>query len=91
MKTEPNHPVSLVDNNEQYCLTTDKHGNSTPAYGLTKREYFVAMAMQGMLANSASQDALNQKPLSYANAAEIAEMACWQADALITALNKENK
>lgn len=57
--------------------------------GLTKREYFAAMAMQGMLANSYS-DGVTQ-PLSSANNIQIAEMAVSQADALIAELNKEPK
>lgn len=52
---------------------------------LTKREYFSAMAMQGMLANSYN-DGCTQ-PLSTANAQQIAELAVGQADALIKELN----
>lgn len=49
-------------------------------YGLTKREYFAAMAMQGMLASDAE------------GLAELkAEYAVAFADALIAKLNKEVK
>lgn len=48
--------------------------------GLTKREYFAAMAMQGMLSNSAT---------SYGTFDELAQSAIDQADALLAALATE--
>lgn len=57
--------------------------------GLTKREYFAAIAMQGLLANSYQQDFLNQSPLSLASNEEIAKMAINQADKLILFLEEE--
>ena len=39
-KTKPNEPINIVEYNNNYIST-----------GLTKREYFAAMAMQGLLAN----------------------------------------
>lgn len=44
MKTEPNESAfpEVNHDNPQF---------SYPTYGLTKREYFTAMAMQGLLAN----------------------------------------
>lgn len=47
--------------------------------GLTKREFFAAMAMQGMLSE------FSNSPLP------LAERAVHQADALIQELNKESK
>jgi len=47
--------------------------------GLTKREYFAAMAMQGMIANSANEE----------TAERFAFAAVGMADALIEALNKK--
>lgn len=47
--------------------------------GLTKREYFAAMAMQGLLAHESSNS------LSFE---QTADAACIQADALIKALNE---
>jgi len=49
--------------------------------GLTKREYFAALAMQGFLAEGA---------VSRAHIGEIAESSVQTADALIEALNKES-
>lgn len=49
--------------------------------GLTKREYFAAMAMQGLLAGSYDSMAMGY--------ASISEAAVGHADALIEALNKE--
>jgi len=46
-------------------------GGGAIAIGLTKREYFAALAMQGMLANSYQQDFLNQSPLSLASGSQI--------------------
>ena len=50
-----------------------------PKLGLTKREYFAAMAMQGMCANS---------DYTHNSQSAIAEWSVKQADALIEALNK---
>ena len=62
--------------------------------GLTKRELFAAMAMQGMLAMMADRKiavALNQESKARGLTAEqyIASNATLQADALIAELNKE--
>ena len=80
MKTNPNEPVGISFNQD---------GEVGQSYGLTKREYFAALAMQGLLANSYQQDFCNQTPLSLANNSEIATIAVLQADALIAELNKE--
>lgn len=50
--------------------------------GLTKREYFAAMAMQGLLAHESSTS------MSFE---QTAEAACIQADALIKALNENQQ
>jgi len=57
-----------------------KDGSEIVNMGLTKREYFAAMAMQGMHANSSFT-----KIWTYEN---IAEWSVQQADSLIEALNK---
>jgi len=49
-------------------------------YGLTKREYFAAMAMQGLWASVRNE--------YYTEYEKIAAMAVLQADALINELNK---
>lgn len=66
------------------CQELDGQGNPREAmsYGLTKRERFAAMAMQGMLANTA---------LTYRTFKEKL-IAAWSvdcADALIAELNKD--
>jgi hypothetical protein len=66
--TYPNAGAYPANNNE----TTDE--------GLTKREYFAAMAMQGILARGFNPDLFEK------NGSEIA--VNW-ADALINALNKQ--
>lgn len=53
---------------------------------ISKREYFAAIAMQGLLANSYSNGV--SMPLSEANEQEIADMAVSQADALIKSLGE---
>lgn len=55
-------------------------GNDAPNDGLTKREYFAAMAMQGLLAC----------PNSVNMAQDIAKGAIIMADQLIIELNKTN-
>lgn len=65
-------------------------GGGAVAIGLTKREYFAAMALQGMLANSYHQDFLNQTPLSLASKNQIASLAVDQANSLIEALEADD-
>jgi hypothetical protein len=55
-------------------------GNDAPQDGLTKREYFAAMAMQGLLAC----------PNNVNMAQDIAKGAVIMADQLIIELNKTN-
>jgi hypothetical protein len=55
-----------------------KDGSEIVNMGLTKREYFAAMAMQGLLSTV---------PESF-NGTEIAQLSVNMADALIEALNK---
>jgi hypothetical protein len=50
--------------------------------GLTKREYFASMAMQGLIVNRHAQDLHDQT--------KVAKFAVEMADALIDALNKTN-
>lgn len=53
-------------------------GADSPQEGLTKREYFAAMAMQGMLANT------------YTHYGSIPNDAVCMADSIIEQLNKES-
>lgn len=71
--------------NHNDSVNYDGHRN----FGLTKREYFAAFAMQGMLANSFSNGA--SQPLSEASRHEIALLAVEQADALIVYLNNNQR
>ena len=68
MKTEPNESMHPIADN---VLTCDK--------GLTKREYFAAMAMQGICANANERLARR----------EVAEKAVLIADHLIQQLNQQ--
>ncbi|HNC40313.1 MAG TPA: hypothetical protein PK522_00865 [Nitrosomonas sp.] len=88
MKTNPNdlaYPLpnhNFTDKNrEQYIARL--------APGLTKREYFAAMAMQGLNANGELVKALAIKGDVDYPGEFIATMACNSADALIDELNKE--
>jgi hypothetical protein len=72
MKTEPNEPINTV-----HYVTKGREDK----YGLTKREYFAAMAMQGMMANSAISD-----PFKY-----VAQNSIIMADELIEELNSYSK
>jgi len=74
MSTGKNDPINPI-------------GEGALAIGLTKREYFAAFAMQGMLANSFNDN--HKMPFSYADHAQIAYMAVSQTDQLIEELNKE--
>jgi hypothetical protein len=75
MKTYPNdtaHPV--IHQNQDGTIQYDVN------FGLTKREYFVAMAMQGMLSADTGFDRIT---MDY-----IAESAVMQADIIIEKLNE---
>jgi hypothetical protein len=69
------HPNSLLNP----TILNFPDGSSNVNIGLTKREYFAAMAMQGISANGISNGKLFET---------IAEWSVKQADALIEALNK---
>lgn len=63
-----------IEENDNLCVTE--------ALGLTKREHFAAMALQGCLVNA------ERNGLSFVNAAE---EAVRQADALLVALQQSDK
>lgn len=86
MKTNANDPIdwSLVQLQE----TSPNGIHECRMGGLTKREYFAAMAMQGLLANSEwMQEYEGGKYLMHNEV--ISEVSVNLADALINALNKE--
>jgi len=58
-------------------------GIDSPQEGLTKREYFASMAMQGMLANNAEGNTEWDYEI-------IAKHSCKAADALINQLNQKS-
>lgn len=72
MKTHPNDSANPVQINGDVDSCN---------YGLTKREYFAALAIQGLLSNSSLKTDVK----------EDVETAVWAADALVEALNKESK
>jgi hypothetical protein len=75
MKTEPNEPIRVNGG-----AWNDESQHTHAGRGLTKREYFAAMAMQGILACSEGGTFESVK-----------EFAVKHADALIAELNKEKK
>lgn len=84
MKTQPNDPISQVLHKDGSPLTNSRqHKNSGVLVGLTKREYFMSLAIQGLCANS------NYSPNEIKNGAcvDIAEAAIYIVDAAINALN----
>lgn len=56
--------------------------------GLSKKEYFAALAVQGILANSIGSMDSVESSISLADETSIAEWAVKQADALIEELKK---
>ena len=66
METKPNEPIHTIEYNNNYISN-----------GLTKREYFAAMALQGLLADR-----------KLGSIQEHAEYAVKLADALIEELSK---
>ena len=67
-KTHGDSPINTIEYNNNYIYT-----------GLTKREYFAVMAMQGIIANKDGLDIKIER---------IVESAVDTADALIEELNK---
>lgn len=71
MKTDPNEAITAI-------VAKCDDGTSIQEFGLTKREYFAAIAMQGMISQH------GESGLHYS----AAEIAVQFADQLIDALNK---
>lgn len=73
----------ITGNEPAYPLSPD--GNKELGYneGLTIRQHFTAMAMQGLLANVAIQENLSMTP------SRVAEEAVIYADAIIFQLNNK--
>jgi len=78
METHANDPInSFIDQNDDGQW-----------HGLTKREYFAAMAMQGLCANPILKDVINKVKSAKEFDSYTANTAVSLADALINALNK---
>lgn len=73
--------------NGNYSAYPFEHAHSY-AQGLTKRELFAAMAMQGLLSSSAIVKALATQAEINDIARIVAEAAADHADQLVTALSK---
>lgn len=73
--------MKTKSNDAAFSNASDQYGNSTIGYGLTKREYFAALAMQGAIASNYKQQTTK----------EIAKRAVELANALIEELNRETK
>lgn len=70
----------MIKGNEPINSIPDLNNHPSSWYGLTKREYFAAMAMQGILGNPYMKNYPKNK---------IAEESVAMADALINALNEQ--
>lgn len=83
MKTEPNEPIHpLIETQERAGETFYTDTFSTG--GLTKREYFAAMAMQGLLTNYVSYGLYG----NHESQPNVHVQAIMCADQLIEELNK---
>lgn len=98
MKTNGNDPitaikdvaVNVVDEELVFAGDSKKYDFVTNFEGLTKREYFAAMAMHGMLANEHGFGTYN----GHTTCEDVNQKAIFciaMADALIEALNKDDK
>ena len=74
----------MTNGNDLIQQERETFGNTTLHEGLTKREYFAAMAMQGWVAGGYMTNSVDGRALA-------AERSVIHADALIEALNKETK
>lgn len=98
--TDGNEPISpLPQGTERVTKYQAGHGEYvvdvlTSTLGLTKREMFAAIAMQGMLANSGGPiqaNCVNGWSLTNCNGEDVASLATDMADNLIAALNKDKE
>lgn len=80
MKTNGNDYKDMLNmmSESVFPIKTDYNGGNVESFGLSKREHFAAMAMQGLLANPDNLDYTRD---------ETAILAIGAADALIKALN----
>jgi len=84
---EHRHPTNDLGSQPAYPLEYSLVGEASRLRenrGLTKRELFAAMAMQGLLASERSDFAIKSEK-------DLAECAVLQADALLTALDVPGK
>ncbi|KHD88871.1 MAG: hypothetical protein OM95_07075 [Bdellovibrio sp. ArHS] len=80
METKGNDPIF------KFCDAYGKVVN----HGLSKREYFAAMAMQGLLSNQHITQQISISRLSSDDESKVfALISTWNADALIKALNEK--
>ena len=90
MKTDGNDPITAIKDvgfnvdTESIAFDPSKADFKVSFAGLTKREHFAALAMQGMLPATFSPNGLQG-----GTADALADYAVKVADALIEALNKE--
>lgn len=82
--TNPNDPAFL-DKPSTFYVRPD----IDTSYGLTKREYFAALAMQSVLTSLSQYN--NEKDDKIINRNLVAELSCIYADALIAELNKTHE
>jgi hypothetical protein len=78
-KDMPAFPQSCCINENGVYLATDANAHDEQVIGLTKREYFAAMALQGLLANP-HPDVINLE--------DHARAAALHADDLLNELSK---
>ena len=70
-----------------YPIPKDRDINASGKNGLTKREYFAAMAMQGMLSNGMPND-VGVEPPYHMSCAKLARYAIEYADELLKQLEQ---
>jgi len=81
--------MSTENNANESAFPFEETGKSNTSFspGLTKREYFAAMAMQGLLANNIYHNPNEKHKMIRADA--LAETACHYSDALLTQLSNK--
>ena len=82
-----NQPINVVRGASNEPLDNDDIFDDM-ATGLTKREHFAGLAMQGLLANSALQAECLSGNGYYVDAESMAKLSAGYADALLGALDK---
>jgi hypothetical protein len=82
---QPAHPTSKIEQVKNGYGDVTGYKTTTMSNGLSKREYFTGLAMQGLLSNRAIIDSNSEQAVDY-----LVKLSVHVADALLKALEEPN-